>query len=157
MRYWLLAQIMLGSMGLCLVWPDTQGLGPLWPIRGEYCVHWPITAHLVDVLDEHVVQPLQALLVVILVEAGEYNLKIFDGCWYCQKYLTANPKKVIETVFLVYSWRKNLWDPRFRQFLIPGCLNFKKSLCPLARAGPEDSKTPPRCKVWMILGQVMAI
>ena len=56
-----------------------------------------------------------------------------------------------------YSWRNNLWDPRFRQFLIPGCINFKKSLCPLARGGPEDSKTPPRCEVWMILGQVMAI
>jgi hypothetical protein len=34
MRYWLLAQIMLGSCGVCLTWPDTQGLGP-WHITSS--------------------------------------------------------------------------------------------------------------------------
>merc|ERR1712197_223229 len=33
---------------------------------------------------------------------------------------------------------------------------FKKSLCPSSRGGPEDSKTPPTCKICMILSQVMA-
>ena len=33
---------------------------------------------------------------------------------------------------------------------------FLKSLCPSSRGGPEDSKTPPTCKICMILSQVMA-
>ena len=33
---------------------------------------------------------------------------------------------------------------------------FKKSLCPSSRDGPEDSKTPPTFKVCMILSHVMA-
>ena len=32
-----------------------------------------------------------------------------------------------------------------------------KSLWPSSRGGPEVSKTPPTCKVWMILSQVMTI
>ena len=32
-----------------------------------------------------------------------------------------------------------------------------KSLWPSSRGGPEDSKTPPTCKVWMIFSQVMTI
>ena len=31
------------------------------------------------------------------------------------------------------------------------------SLRPSCRGGPEDSETPPTCKVWMILSQVMAL
>ena len=33
----------------------------------------------------------------------------------------------------------------------------KKILQPSSRGGPEDSKTPPTCKVWVILGHIMAI
>ena len=32
-----------------------------------------------------------------------------------------------------------------------------KYLWPLSRGGPEDSKTPPTCKVWMIWSEVMAL
>ena len=32
-----------------------------------------------------------------------------------------------------------------------------KSLCPSPRGDPDDSKTPPTCKNWMILSQVMAL
>ena len=32
-----------------------------------------------------------------------------------------------------------------------------KSLWPSSRGGPEVSKTPPTCKVWMILSQDMAL
>ena len=39
----------------------------------------------------------------------------------------------------------------------PKMHQFQKSLCPFSRGGPEDSKTPPTCKVCMILSQVMAI
>ena len=34
---------------------------------------------------------------------------------------------------------------------------FQLSLWPSCRGGPEDSKTPPNCKVWIILSRVMAL
>ena len=40
-------------------------------------------------------------------------------------------------------------QPRLHQIQI--------SLRPSCRGGPEDSETPPTCKVWMILSQVMAL
>ena len=40
-------------------------------------------------------------------------------------------------------------QPRLHQIQI--------SLRPSCRGGPEDSKTPPTCKVWIILSQDMAI
>ena len=40
-------------------------------------------------------------------------------------------------------------QPRLHQIQI--------SLRPSCRGGPEDSKTPPTCNVWIILSQVMAI
>ena len=46
---------------------------------------------------------------------------------------------------------------RFSWITQPKMHQFKKSLCPSSRGGPEDSKTPPTCKVWIILSQVMAI
>ena len=32
-----------------------------------------------------------------------------------------------------------------------------KYLCPSSRGSPDSSKTPPTCKVWMILSHVLAI
>ena len=40
-------------------------------------------------------------------------------------------------------------QPRLHQIQI--CLR------PSCRGGPKDSETPPTCKVWMILSQVMAL
>ena len=41
-----------------------------------------------------------------------------------QKYLySALPLPDLCNV--IYSWRHNLWDPRFHQCLSPGCINFK--------------------------------
>ena len=39
----------------------------------------------------------------------------------------------------------------------PRVHQLKLSLWPSSRGGPEDFKTPPTCKVWIILSQVMAI
>ena len=151
MRYWLLAQIMLGSMGLCLVWPDTQGLGPLWPIRGEYCDHWPITAHLVDVLHEHVVQSLQTLLVVILVKAGEHHLQLFDWINQMLKMSTIFspffPESHWETLFLVFLFLPNQEATKtgiYQYFRL--ALMFSSSS--RSTVGPQNS--PSRCG-WMAI------
>ena len=45
----------------------------------------------------------------------------------------------------------------FHEFTQPRMHQFWKSLCPSSRGGPEVSETPPTWKVWMILGQVIAI
>ena len=39
----------------------------------------------------------------------------------------------------------------------PRLHQFQLALWPSSRGGLEDSKTPPTCKVWMILSQVMAL
>ena len=39
----------------------------------------------------------------------------------------------------------------------PRLHQFQLSLWPSCRGGPEDSKTLPTCKVWIILSQVMAL
>ena len=39
----------------------------------------------------------------------------------------------------------------------PRLHQFQLSLWPSCRGGPEDSKTPPTCKVWIILSQVIAL
>ena len=44
-----------------------------------------------------------------------------------------------------YSWRQNLWDPRFRQFLSPGCVNFK-NLC--AHQQEEVLRIPKHPNMW---------
>ena len=43
------------------------------------------------------------------------------------------------------------------QFSQPFLHQFSKSLRPSSRGDPEDSETPPTCKVWMILSQVITI
>ena len=37
MRYWLLAQIMFGSCGVCFTWPDTHGFGP-WETESSHLI-----------------------------------------------------------------------------------------------------------------------
>ena len=48
-------------------------------------------------------------------------------------------------------------SPSFSSISQPRMHQFEKSQCPSSRGGPEDSKTPPTCEVWIICGQVMAI
>ena len=62
------------------------------------------------------------------------------------------PQKALKlTVGAIFFENQNacLKSPRMHQS--------SKSLWPSSRVGPEVSKTPPTCKVWMILSQVMTI
>ena len=71
---------------------------------------------------------------------NEWKLLILDFC-----------KIFLLTVGAIFFENQNacLKSPRMHQS--------SKSLWPSSRVGPEVSKTPPTCKVWMILSQVIAI
>ena len=71
--------------------------------------------------------------------------KCLDIC-HCFKIL--HPSYTVGAIFFE-NQNACLKSPRMHQS--------SKSLWPSSRGGPEVSKTPPTCKVWMILSQVMTI
>ena len=63
-----------------------------------------------------------------------------------QKYLySALPLPDLCNV--IYSWRHNLWDPRFHQFLSPGCINFKNLS---AHQQEEVLRIPKHPNMWSL-------
>ena len=76
-----------------------------------------------------------------------FNVNFAFLAWKEKRIFSRSPN----TVGAIFFENQNacLKSPRMHQS--------SKSLRPSSRVGPEVSKTPPTCKVWMILCQVMTI
>ena len=106
---------------------------------------------------------LNTLLFSVLLDRGEY-LESMLNAHFCILHYTTHLINILPCSFLSLSCplsvQLQLAPIRtallFLSISLPRMHQFQKSLCPSPRGGPEDSKTPPTCKVWMILSQAMA-
>ena len=92
---------------------------------------------------------------VLLLPRGESELHIiYTICANLDRHCQSQP--ITHYIFrhLTVGDNKNC-TLRFSWISQPKMHQFKKSLCPSSRGGPEDSKTPPTFKVCMILSHVM--
>ena len=80
------------------------------------------------------------------------------GCRVCSASHVLLPKiLMIDYLFLHLQLAPIRMALPFLPISQPRLHQIQISLRPSCRGGPEDSETPPTCKVWMILSQVMAL